>query len=119
MFATLENRPACDLLPVAENAYRFLGHGEWRALACLAFGANSYLCGRDGAVDLLREAVAENEVAGTTTLQATAAASLAIVLDLEGSADEAAKLSDRAVRLLTTPLGKDASANAISLAIAS
>jgi LuxR family maltose regulon positive regulatory protein len=119
LHATLENLPACDLIPVAERAYRNLAHGEWRALACLALGANSYLCGRDGAVDLMREALFENEVAGATTLQATAAASLAIMLDLEGSTDEAAALSDRAIGLLTTPLGKDASATAVSLAIAS
>ena len=40
---------------------------QWRALACLALGANSYLCGREGAVDLMREALFENEAAGTTT----------------------------------------------------
>lgn len=119
LHATLENLPACDLIPVAERAYRHLDHGEWRALACLALGANSYLCGRDGAVELMREALFENEVARTTTLQATAAASLAIVLDLEGSADQAVALSDRAIHLLATPLGKDASATAVSLAIAS
>ena len=119
LYATLENLPACDLVPVAERAYENLAHGEWRALACLALGANSYLCGRDGATDLLREALFENEAAQTTTLQATAAAALAIVLDLEGSVDEAAALSARAVRLLATPLGKDASATAVSLAIAS
>ncbi len=119
LYASLENLPACDLIPVAEDAYRNLPHGEWRALACLALGANSYLCGRNGAVDLMREALFENEVAKTTTLQATAAALLAIVLDLEGSADEAAVLSDRAIRLLATPLGKDVSATAVSLAIAS
>jgi LuxR family maltose regulon positive regulatory protein len=119
LHSTLENLPACDLIPTADSAYRNLAHGEWRALACLALGANSYLCGRDGAVELLREALFENEVARTTTLQATAAASLAIVLDLQGSRDEAATLSDRAIRLLATPLGKDASATAVSLAIAS
>jgi len=119
LYSTLENLPACDLIPTADSAYRNLAHGEWRALACLALGANSYLCGRDGAVELLREALFENEVARTTTLQATAAASLAIVLDLQGSRDEAATLSDRAIRLLATPLGTDASATAVSLAIAS
>lgn len=119
LYATLENLPACDLVRVAERAHRDLGHGEWRALACLVLGANSYLCGRDGAVDLMREALFENEVARATTLQATAAASLAIVLDLEGAADEAAELSDRAIRLLATPLGKDSAASAVALAIAS
>jgi LuxR family transcriptional regulator, maltose regulon positive regulatory protein len=119
LYATLEDLPACDLIPVVEDAYQNLDHGEWRALACLALGANSYLCGRDGAVDLLREALFENEVARTTTLQATAAGSLAIVLDLEGCADEAAALSDRAIRLLATPLGNDASSTAVSLGIAS
>ncbi len=119
LYATLEDLPACDLIPAAERAYRGLAHGEWRSFASLALGVNSYLCGRDGAVDRMREALFESEVTRTTTLQATAAASLAIVLDLEGSADEAAELSDRASRLLTTPLGKDASATAVSLAIAS
>jgi LuxR family maltose regulon positive regulatory protein len=119
LYATLENLPACDLIPTAESAYRSLTHGEWRALACLALGANSYVCGRDGAIDRLRESLFENEIARTTTLQATASAALAIVLDLEGSGDEVAALSERAVRLLATPLGKDASATALSLAIAS
>ncbi len=119
LYATLENLPACDLIPVAERAYRNLAHGEWRALACLALGANSYLCGRDGALDLMREALFENEVARTTTLHATAAASLAIVLDLEGLGGESVALSDRALDLLATPLGKDTSATAVSLAIAS
>jgi LuxR family maltose regulon positive regulatory protein len=119
LYAALEILPACDLIPDAERAYRNLPHGEWRALACLALGANSYLCGRDGAVDLMREALFEAEAARTTTLQATAAASLAIVLELEGSGDEAAELSDLAGRLLSTPLGKDASATFVSLAIAS
>ncbi len=41
------------------------------------------------------------------------------MLDIEGASEEAAALSDRAVRLLATPLGKDASATAVSLAIAS
>ena len=119
LFATLEHRPACELVPIARNAYANLPPGEWRALACLALGANGYLCGHDDAIDLLREALFENEIAHATTLQATAAATLAIVLDLEGSADEAAELSRRANRLLSTPLGKDASATAVSLAIAS
>jgi LuxR family maltose regulon positive regulatory protein len=119
LYATLENLPACDLVPVAEDAHRDLGHGEWRALACLVLGANSYLGGRDGAVDLMREALFASEVAQATTLQATAAASLAIVLDLERAEGEAAELSDRATRLLATPLGKDAAAIAVALAIAS
>jgi LuxR family maltose regulon positive regulatory protein len=119
LLATLENRPAGELLPIARNAYAQLPPGEWRALACLALGANGYLCGHDDAIDLLREALFENEVARSTTLQATAAATLAIVLELEGSAGESAELSKRANRLLSTPLGKDASATALSLAIAS
>jgi LuxR family maltose regulon positive regulatory protein len=119
LFATLENLPARELIPIARNAYAQLPPGEWRALACLALGANGYLCGHDDAIDLLRESLFENEVANSTTLQATAAATLAIVLDIEGSADEAAELSKRAIRLLSTPLGRDASATALSLAIAS
>ena len=119
LFATLENLPANELIPIARSAYRHLPNGEWRALACLALGANMYLCGQEGAIDLMREALFENEIARATTLQATAAASLAIVLDLEGSPDEAAELSERAIRLLATPLGKDASATAVSLALAS
>ncbi len=119
LFATLEYRPAGELVPIARNAYANLPPGEWRALACLALGANGYLCGHDDAIDVLREALFENEVAHATTLQATAAATLAIVVDLEGSADDAAELSRRANRLLSTPLGKDASATALSLAIAS
>jgi LuxR family maltose regulon positive regulatory protein len=119
LLATLENLPANELIPIARSAYRHLPNGEWRALACLALGANMYLCGQEGAIDLMREALFENEIARATTLQATAAASLAIVLDLEGSPDEAAELSERAIRLLATPLGKDASATAVSLALAS
>jgi LuxR family maltose regulon positive regulatory protein len=119
LVAALENSPAHDLVPVAERASRHLPHGEWRGLACLALGANRYLCGQHGAIESLREALFENEVANTTTLQATAAAALAIVLDLEGSPEEAAALSHEATRLLATPLGQDASATAVSLAIAS
>ena len=119
LFATLENFPACDLIPVARGAYSHLPHGEWRALACLALGANMYLGGQGGAIDLMREALFESAVVRATTLQATAAASLAIVLDIEGSADEAAELSGRALRLLSTPLGMNSSAAAVSLGIAS
>ncbi len=119
LLATLENLPARQLLPVAQGAYEHLPHGEWRALACLALGANRYLCGQDGAIDLMREALFENEIARATTLQATAAASLAIVLDIEGSAAEAIELSERAIRLIATPLGRDSSSTAVSLAIAS
>ncbi len=119
LFATLENLPASELIPVARNAHRHLPPGEWHALAGLAVGANMYLCGQDGAIGFVRNAVFENEVAQSTTLQATAAATLAIMLDLEGEVDEAVVLSNRANHLLTTPLGKDASATALSLAIAS
>ena len=118
LYATLEVAPARELIPVAREARRHLPSGEWRALACLALGANLYLCGDGGAIDLLRESLFENEVSGSTTLQATVAASLAIVLDLEGHTDEAAELSARAVRLLATPLGRDSTATAPSLAIA-
>ncbi len=119
LLATLDTRPARELIPVAASAYDHLHHGEWRALACLALGVNTYLSGGDGAIGLLREALFESELADATTLQATAAATLAIVLDIEGASDEAAALSDRAVRLLATPLGKDVSATGVSLAIAS
>ncbi len=119
LFAMLEYRPAGELVPIARNAYANLPPGEWRALACLALGANGYLCGHHDAIDLLREALFENELAHATTLQAAAAATLAIVVDLEGSTDEAAELSRRANGLLSTPLGKDVSATALSLAIAS
>ena len=119
LLATLENLPAHELIPLARRSYHHLPHGEWRALACLALGANRYLCGCEGAIDLMRESLFESEVAEATTLQATTAASLAIVLDLEGLPVEAAELSERASHLLDTPLGRDASANAVSLAIAS
>ena len=119
LWATLENRPAAELIPVAREAHCRLPQGEWRALASMVLGANLYLCGQDGTVDLLRESLFETEITGATTLQATTAAALAIVLDLEGETEEAAATSDRATRLLATPLGKDASATALSLAIAS
>ncbi len=117
--AALEDRPASELIPIARGAARHLPPGEWRALAGLALGANMYLCGTDGAIEVLREALFENEIARSTTLQATTAATLAIVVDLEGSTDEAAELSSTASRLLSTPLGKDVSATAVSLAMAS
>jgi LuxR family maltose regulon positive regulatory protein len=88
-------------------------------MTTIALGANLYLCGEEGAIDLMREALFEAEVAGSTTLQASAAAALAIVVDIEGAHDEAAMLSDRATRMLATPLGRDASTTALSLAIAS
>jgi LuxR family transcriptional regulator, maltose regulon positive regulatory protein len=119
LVAALETHPARDLVPVADRASRHLPHGEWRGLACLALGANQYLCGQPGAIESLREALFENKVAKTTTLQATTAAVLAIVLDLEGSPEEAAALSYEAIRLLASPLGKDAAGTAVSLAIAS
>jgi LuxR family maltose regulon positive regulatory protein len=119
LWVTLENRPARELVPVARETYRRLPHGEWRAMTSIALGANLYLCGEEGAIDLMREALFEAEVAGSTTLQASAAAALAIVVDIEGAHDEAAMLSDRATRMLATPLGRDASTTALSLAIAS
>jgi LuxR family maltose regulon positive regulatory protein len=119
LVATLETHPAHDLVPVADRACRHLPHGEWRGLACLALGANRYLCGQHGAIESLREALFENKAANSTTLQATSAAALAIVLDLEGSPEEATALGYEAIRLLATPLGKDAAGTALSLAIAS
>jgi LuxR family maltose regulon positive regulatory protein len=119
LWVTLENRPARELVPVARETYRRLPHGEWRALTSIVLGANLYLCGEEGAIDLMREALFEAEVADSTTLQASAAAALAIVVDIEGAHDEAATLSDRATRMLATPLGRDASTTALSLAIAS
>jgi LuxR family maltose regulon positive regulatory protein len=85
----------------------------------LALGANLKLCGDERAEDLLREALFEVEVAGSTTLQATASSALAIALDVDGSVDEAAELSERAIRFLATPLGDDSSSTALALASAS
>ena len=108
--ATLENLPAERNVspPLAAPTPRHLPNGGMACAGLLGLGANMYLCGQEGAIDLMREALFENDIAlQPTTLQATVAASLAIVLDLEGSPDEAVELSERAIRLLATPLGKD------------
>ena len=118
LFATLETRPASELVPVGRRAYRHLPPGEWRALACMALGANLFLCGDERGEDLLREALFEMEVANSTTMRANATAVLAAVLDLGGAVDEASELSEQALRLLNTPLAADASATAIVFASA-
>jgi LuxR family maltose regulon positive regulatory protein len=85
----------------------------------VALGANLLLCGDERAEDLLREALFELEVANSTTTQACASAVLAAVLELGGSVDEAGELSERAARLVDTPLGANSSAAAVALASAS
>ncbi len=110
LFATLETRPAAELIPAAHNAHRHLQAGEWRALASLALGANMYLAGDRQAIDVLREALFENEIAHTTTMQAVTSACLAIILDLEGHAAEATALSGRAASLQSNTYGEAAPA---------
>lgn len=118
LYAALENLPAAELIPAATRAYRHLPPGEWRALACLVLGGNHYLCGDERAAEMLYEARFETEVANSTTLQALASATLAIMLDLDGSIDEADELSRRALRLVGSPHLRDTATTAIPLALA-
>ena len=99
----LEDAPASVLLPGALQARRDLPPGEWRTLAGLVLGANMYLCGQNDAIHRLRESLFESETTRSTTLQAVTAAVLAIVVDLDGTASEAAELSDRVKTACSPP----------------
>ena len=99
--ATLEGRPAIELVPAAELACRDLGGGAWRALACFALGGLRFLRGDDQpAIDAFLEGAFESELIGSPLLQANCLAASAIVSDVCGDHDRAIEVGLRARRLI-------------------
>lgn len=119
LHAALEPGSAVDLIPHAEHAHRLLPVGPWRAFTGLVLGAYQYIAGDEQAMATLRDTLFENELGRLTTLNANAAAVLAIVLDLEGERQEAAELAARAVELLASRSGETFPATGPTMAIAS
>jgi LuxR family maltose regulon positive regulatory protein len=101
--ATIEPMPVSEMVAEARYGYEHIGSGDGRPLACLAYGAASFMLGDDG------EAMARLREGATTTLHrpivvATCLAHLA-ALDVEhGRWDDAADAVEQARALLLDDL---------------
>jgi LuxR family transcriptional regulator, maltose regulon positive regulatory protein len=94
--ATLEPRPATELVAGCEHAHRHIAPGPWRIQACWTLGGLYFLMGDARAHEVLSEGVFESEVAGSPLPRANILATLAVVLELLGEHDRSTELTQAA-----------------------
>jgi LuxR family maltose regulon positive regulatory protein len=89
--AALEQAPATELIPVAERALDVLPPGPWRAFCCLVLGGLRIVIDDRAAAEVLDEGAFEAQLAGVPLLEANCLSASAILLELEGDHEAAAK----------------------------
>jgi LuxR family transcriptional regulator, maltose regulon positive regulatory protein len=98
--ATLEQRPARELVPLAQQAVDGLPPGSWRGIAALALGGLLFLTGDERAGARLDDAAFEAEMAQSPLTQANCLGARAILADLTGDRARATTAGEQAHRIL-------------------
>lgn len=101
LHAALDQRPASELIPVAEESCNKLSGGAWAAFACWVLGGLHFMDGdSDRARTWLQQGMFEAEVAGSPRLHAHCLAAHAVVDDACGDRAAAEDKCTRAATIL-------------------